>query len=142
MSEQAPVQRRASDVPVLVADDNEDAGWGVAKLLEIMGYRTVTAGGGRRALQLAAELQPAVVLLDVGMPDMDGHEVARRLRAMDGGADLILLAMTGWGQESDVRRSLEAGFDAHLTKPIDPEQVVQLIEEQLALRRGDAPSES
>jgi len=133
---------RASDALILVADDNEDAAWGVAKLLEIMGYRTVMADGGRRALQVAAELTPDVVLLDVGMPDIDGHEVARRLRAMNGGANMVLLAMTGWGQESDVRRSLEAGFDAHLTKPIDPDQVGKLIEEQLALRHGDRPSAS
>jgi len=139
----APEARRlVGDVLVLVADDNEDAAWGVAKLLEISGYRTVTAAGGRRALQLAAELRPAVVLLDVGMPDMDGHEVARRLRAMDGGQSLVLLAMTGWGQESDVRRSLQAGFDTHLTKPVDPDQVAKLIEDQLALRRGDLPSAS
>ncbi|SFM20659.1 PAS domain S-box protein [Variovorax sp. OV329] len=136
------MQRPASDVLVLVADDNEDAAWSMAKLLEVSGYRTMTAAGGRRALQLAAEFNPAVLLLDVGMPDIDGHEVARRLRATHGGANLILLAMTGWGQESDVRRSLEAGFDTHLTKPIDSDQVAKLIEEQLALRRGERSAAS
>ncbi len=130
---------RVSDVQVLVADDNEDAAWGVAKLLEMMGYRTLTAAGGREALELAARHQPAVVLLDVGMPDLDGHSAARHLRGSANGAAPVLLAMTGWGQESDVRRSLEAGFDAHLTKPVDPEQVSKLIEEHLARRRGEIP---
>ncbi|WP_083745777.1 CheR family methyltransferase [Variovorax sp. KK3] len=134
----AATARKASDVLVLIADDNEDAAWGVAKLLEIDGYRTLTAGGGLQALELAAEHRPAVVLMDIGMPDLDGHEAARRLRAGSQGAQAILVAMTGWGQESDVRRSLEAGFDAHLTKPVDIDKMAKLIEDHLALRRGEA----
>lgn len=120
---------------ILVADDNGDAAWGMAKLLELSGFRAVLARGGEEALRLAQEHRPAIGLLDIGMPDLSGHEVARRLRATDWGKSMILVAATGWGQEADVRQSLEAGFDAHLTKPLNVGRVKALLDELAAQRR-------
>jgi two-component system, chemotaxis family, CheB/CheR fusion protein len=120
---------------VLVADDNGDAAWGLAKLLELSGFRATTARSGEEALQVAAEQRPLIALLDIGMPDLSGHEVARRLRQQAWGRDMILIAATGWGQEGDIRQSLEAGFDAHLTKPLNVGRVKTLIDELAAKRR-------
>jgi two-component system CheB/CheR fusion protein len=120
---------------VLVVDDNPDAAWGMAKLLEIAGYRVLVADSAQRGLQLAEEHRPSVALLDIGMPDMDGRVLAQRLRATDWGRQALLVATTGWGQESDVRRSLEAGFDAHLVEPVSVPQLRQLINDHAA-RRG------
>jgi two-component system CheB/CheR fusion protein len=119
---------------VLVADDNGDAAWGMAKLLELSGFRAVMARGGEEALRMAEQHRPAIALLDIGMPDLSGHEVARRLRKQDWGRRMILIAATGWGQESDIQLSMEAGFDAHLTKPLNVSRVKSLLEE-LAKRK-------
>jgi two-component system CheB/CheR fusion protein len=121
---------------ILVADDNGDAAWGMAKLLELSGFRAVLARSGEEALRIAEEHKPAVALLDIGMPDLSGHDVARRLRQQPWGRDMILIAATGWGQETDVRHSMEAGFDAHLTKPLNVGRVKSLVEEISAKRRG------
>ncbi|HSV46164.1 MAG TPA: PAS domain S-box protein, partial [Ramlibacter sp.] len=129
-----PAPQRGQGTQVLIADDNMDAAWGVAKLLELSGWRPLMASTGEEALKLAQEHQPAAMVLDIGMPDMDGHEVARRLRATPWGRDAVLVAATGWGQESDMRESLEAGFDAHLIKPIDVRQLQGVIEEHLGRR--------
>lgn len=119
---------------ILVADDNGDAAWGLAKLLELSGYRAVLARSGGEALHVAEQQRPAVALLDIGMPDLSGHEVARRLRATDWGRSMILIAATGWGQDADVQQSMAAGFDAHLTKPLNVGRIGGLIDE-LATRR-------
>lgn len=121
---------------ILVADDNGDAAWGLAKLLELSGFRAVLARSGGEALSVAEHERPAVALLDIGMPDLSGHEVARRLRQSPWGRDMILIAATGWGQEEDIRQSMEAGFDAHLTKPLNVARIRGLIEELAARRRG------
>jgi two-component system CheB/CheR fusion protein len=121
---------------ILVADDNGDAAWGMAKLLELSGFRAVLARSGEEALRMAEEHKPAIALLDIGMPDLSGHDVARRLREQPWGRDMILIAATGWGQETDVRHSMEAGFDAHLTKPLNVGRVKSLVEEISAKRRG------
>jgi two-component system CheB/CheR fusion protein len=121
---------------ILVADDNGDAAWGLAKLLELSGFRAVTARGGEEALEVARRHQPAVALVDIGMPDLSGHEVARRLRAKPWGRAMILIAATGWGQEADIRDSMAAGFDAHLTKPLNVGRIRDLIEELMAKRKG------
>ena len=121
---------------ILVADDNGDAAWGLAKLLELSGYRALLARSGTEALAVAERERPVVALLDIGMPDLSGHEVARRLRASDWGRHMILIAATGWGQESDVQLSMEAGFDAHLTKPLNVGRIKSLIEELTAKRRA------
>jgi len=118
---------------ILVADDNPDAAWGLAKLLELSGFRAVLARSGEEALAVAEYQRPGIALLDIGMPDLSGHDVARRLRQQPWGRDMILIAATGWGQASDVQRSMEAGFDAHLTKPLNVGRIRGLIEE---LRKG------
>ncbi|MDR6536579.1 PAS domain S-box protein [Variovorax soli] len=130
---------RPGSVSVLVADDNADAAWGIAKLLELAGYRVLMAGGGEEALRIALQDHPDVALIDIGMPDLDGHEVARRLRASEGAGKMLLLATTGWGQESDVRDTLAAGFDAHLTKPVDLAQLRKLIDEHRLRLAGEKP---
>ena len=105
---------------ILVVDDNVDAAETLAMLLRLSGHHVRVAHDGPAALEAARSLPPEVVLLDIGMPGMDGYEVARRLRQLPGLAGAVLVALTGWGQEQDRRRSKEAGFDHHLTKPADP----------------------
>src|SRR5690606_35644624 len=105
---------------ILVVDDNEDAANSLAMLLRLAGHDVRAVHGGRAALELAGSFRPEFALLDIGMPDIDGYEVAERLRAAAWGRDICLIAVTGWGQEDDKRRAREAGFDHHLTKPIDP----------------------
>jgi PAS domain S-box-containing protein len=122
-----PVRERAAPCTVLVVDDNVDGSESLAALLRIVGYDVCVAHDGERAMPLAAELRPAVVLLDIGMPKMDGHEAARRIRAQPWGREILLIAVTGWGQESDRQRSRDAGFDHHMTKPVDTERLLQLM---------------
>jgi signal transduction histidine kinase len=104
---------------VLVADDNRDNSDSSAVLLRMQGHEVRTAYSGREALTAAAEFAPQVALLDIGMPEMNGYEVARHLRATQWGAHMLLVAVTGWGQDDDRRRAEAAGFDHHLAKPID-----------------------
>jgi CheY-like chemotaxis protein/two-component sensor histidine kinase len=125
----------ANNIRVLVVDDNVDAADSLALFLKIAGYQTRVAYDGRTAVEMAEILKPAVVLLDLGLPYLNGHEVARRLRALPWGRTARLIALTGWGQEEDVLRSRESGFDEHLTKPVDPEV---LIEHILLLTRDQA----
>jgi CheY-like chemotaxis protein len=107
---------------VLIVDDNTDAAETLRMLLTTIGGGDVqTASSGVEALKLGAQLRPNVVLLDLGMPGMDGYEVARRMRGESWGKDALLVALTGWGQDQYRRRSSEAGFDRHMTKPADPE---------------------
>src|SRR5690606_6397238 len=127
-----PAGERRSDAParpaialeprplsILVADDNRDAAATLATLLELDGHTVQTAHDGPTALEAALERRPNVALLDIGMPGLDGYELAERLRALPG-EPLRLIALTGWGQEEDKRRARGAGFDEHLTKPVDP----------------------
>ena len=117
----------AAAVRVLIVDDNGDAATSLSYVLTLTGYQVRVAHDGNQALEVADQLRPNVVLLDIGLPGMSGYEVARRLRARPWGADLHLIAVTGWGQDSDRAKSQEAGFDEHLTKPIDPETLLQRI---------------
>lgn len=121
---------------VLIADDNIDAGWGMAKLLEMAGFETLRAATGADALQAMAQHRPDAAVIDIGMPDVDGHEVARRARAADWGRRMALVAATGWSQQSDAGEAARAGFDAHLTKPVDGRQLAGLLQELLASKRG------
>lgn len=105
---------------VLVVDDNEDSAESLAVLLSVQGYTTKWTSSGEAALELIQSFQPGVVLLDIGMPGLDGYEVARRIRNLPCARDVFLIALTGWGQPEDKRRAAEAGFDHHLTKPVDP----------------------
>ncbi|HEX6637896.1 MAG TPA: PAS domain S-box protein [Steroidobacteraceae bacterium] len=115
-----PEKHAAAPRRVLVVDDNEDAAVSLAMLLDLGGNETHVAHDGEEALQAAEKYRPHLVLLDLGMPRMNGHEVCRRLRATPWGKDLKVVALTGWGQEQDRRKTREAGFDGHLVKPVDP----------------------
>jgi len=112
---------------ILIADDNVDALDSTARLLQYSGHEVFAAADGGLALQAAERHLPEVALLDLGMPVLDGYEVARRIRAEPWGRDLTLVAVTGWGQEADRRRSQEAGFDWHLVKPVDPDKLAALL---------------
>ncbi len=114
---------------VLVVDDNRDAADMLGAALELMGNEVFTAYDGTSALGLAAQHRPEVVLLDLGMPEVDGYEIARRLRAEPWGAELKLVALTGWGQLGDRQRSHDAGFDQHLVKPVEPELLRRTLAE-------------
>jgi PAS domain S-box-containing protein len=112
---------------VLVVDDNVDAASSVAKILGLFGHQVKCAHDGPSALSSAQEFGPEVVVLDIGLPGMDGYEVARRLRAMERFRDISLIALTGYGQQDDRIRAEEAGFDQHLTKPVDPDVLHDVI---------------
>jgi CheY-like chemotaxis protein len=111
---------------VLVVDDNIDSADTMAELVRIWGHDVRTAHDGPSALEQARSFRPQVVLLDVGLPGMDGYELARRLRA-EGLAGELLVSITGYGLEEDRRRAEEAGFDHHLTKPVDPDTLLRLF---------------
>jgi CheY-like chemotaxis protein len=112
---------------VLIVDDNEDAARTLAMLVVKLGGESHIAGDGPTGLQAITEFRPHVVLLDIGMPGMDGYETCRRIRQAPGGAEIFVVALTGWGQEDDKQRALGAGFDLHLTKPADPAAVSRLL---------------
>jgi signal transduction histidine kinase/CheY-like chemotaxis protein len=112
---------------ILIADDNQDALESLALMLRLEGHEVHCASDGEEALALAGLRRPEIVVLDVGMPKLDGCEVARRIRAESWGRDAVLVALTGWGQEADRRRSREAGFDMHLVKPVDPATICDML---------------
>ena len=130
-----PVESDADDLTsgarvsrkILVADDNQDAANTLALMLRLAGHDVRTAHGGQAALTLADEFHPEFALLDIGMPDLNGYDVARELRRSEYGKDLRLIALTGWGQDEDKRRARDAGFDHHLTKPINPHRLEELL---------------
>jgi len=123
----APKPRQLSGLRVLVVDDNQDAAEMLSEALEMLGCETRTAHDGTEALRVANEFSPRLALLDIGLPVMDGYELARRLRA-SGGARMHLVAITGYGQESDRLRSAQAGFDEHMVKPVALSAVAALLE--------------
>jgi PAS domain S-box-containing protein len=114
---------------VLVVDDNRDAADSCATLLELQGHRTATAYTGTSGLALGETFRPETMLLDIGLPDLNGYELARRVRATDWGRGVQLIAITGWGQDADRQRAFEAGFDHHLTKPVTPQVIEALLRE-------------
>jgi PAS domain S-box-containing protein len=113
---------------VLIADDNRDAADSLAALLQLDGHETRLSFDGEDALSTYEHFDPDVCLLDIGMPGRNGYEVAREIRGMPGGRRPVLIAITGWGQESDRHLALQAGFDHHLTKPVDPRRLTRLFE--------------
>jgi len=117
-----PVRRN-----ILIADDNQDALESLALMLRLEGHEVHCASDGEEALALAGLRRPEIVVLDVGMPKLDGCEVARRIRAESWGRGAVLVALTGWGQDVDRRRSREAGFDMHLVKPVDPATICDML---------------
>jgi PAS domain S-box-containing protein len=112
-------ERASASRRVLVADDNEDAAYSLASLLEVLGHEVRTAADGLEAIEAASAFRPDMILLDIGMPRLDGHEACRRIRAQPWGRDIVIVALTGWGQTEDKRLSHEAGFDHHLVKPVE-----------------------
>jgi CheY-like chemotaxis protein len=121
-SERPPARRR-----LLVVDDNRDAAESMSMLLELWGHEVVCAFDGRTALETAAKYHPDAVFLDIGLPGMDGYEVAERLRELPQSAGAILIAITGYGQDEDRRRSRTAGINHHLVKPVAPETLHGLL---------------
>jgi CheY-like chemotaxis protein/anti-sigma regulatory factor (Ser/Thr protein kinase) len=126
-SEQSIEQVRPEARRVLVVDDNRDSAESLALLLGLDGHSIRRAHGGEEALIVAEEFKPDMVLLDIGMPGMNGYEVARRLRTQDWARETTLVAITGWGQAEDKRRASEAGFDHHLVKPVDLQALARLF---------------
>jgi len=117
-----PRQRR-----ILIADDNRDSAETLAALLRMEGHEVTSVHDGPVALSVFSELKPDVALLDIGMPGLTGYEVARKMRQAGPKAPLTLIAITGWGQDIDKERAFAAGFDHHLTKPVDPQRLVELL---------------
>lgn len=116
------VQRR-----ILIVDDNKDSADSLAMLLELTKNQTYQAHDGLEALEAIEKYRPEVVLLDIGLPKLDGHEVCRRVRQQPWGKDIIIIALTGWGQAEDRRKSQEAGFNGHLVKPVDYEKLLEML---------------
>ena len=121
------VAGKAARRRVLIADDNRDAAESLALLLRLDGHEVTVANNGREALAAFNTLLPEVAVLDIGMPELDGYEVARQVRQQSLGRSVTLIAVTGWGQEADKASALAAGFNHHFTKPIEPEQLSQLL---------------
>jgi CheY-like chemotaxis protein len=117
----------ASRRRVLIADDNRDAALSLGMLLTYAGYDVQTVHNGIAALEAARSFRPPVAILDIGMPGLTGYVVAERIRAEPWGADMLLIALTGWGQPGDRARAFAAGFDHHCTKPVDPDQIERLV---------------
>ena len=112
---------------VVVVEDNVDSAEMLCELLGIAGYHCDTASNGLEGLATIERVRPDVAFVDVGLPGMDGHELARRVRAQRELDSVYLVALTGYGQSSDRRRALDAGFDEHLVKPVDPDKVMTLL---------------
>jgi CheY-like chemotaxis protein len=138
VSEGAEPEPSASDSPnqpphsgprrrILVADDNELAASSLATLLEIMGNEVRTARDGFEAVETAAAFQPDIILMDIGMPKLNGYEACRSIRQQPWSAKAVLVAITGWGQEEARRRSQEVGFTHHMVKPVSPDALEALL---------------
>ncbi len=126
--EPAPNEEKAAlSHRILVVDDNEDSAESLTILLRLAGHETHTAYDGLEAMEAAATFRPDVILLDIGLPKLNGYEVARKIREKPWGQSMVLVALTGWGQEEDRRRSREAGFNHHITKPVDPPELTRLL---------------
>lgn len=114
---------------ILIAEDNRDGAESLAGLLRLHGHAVEVAYDGERALQLAPEFRPDVAILDIGLPGIDGHELARRLRTIEGGRDILLIAATAYGSPDDVDRAMTAGFDVHFVKPVPLVRFLQAIDD-------------
>jgi PAS domain S-box-containing protein len=121
---------------VLVVDDNQDAASSLALLLQIAGHQTFRAHDGPTALEAAAQHRPDIVLLDIGLPTLNGYEVCRRIREQPWGRDMLLIALTGWGQDEDRRKSHDAGFDGHLVKPVDYAALTTLLDSMVTTTKA------
>jgi len=125
-----PAAKVYESLRVLVVDDNADAATALGMLLKSLGHDTRIANDGFQALDIAAEFHPDIVLLDIGMPGLDGYEVAKRLRAADGSRAVRIIAVTGWGQDADREKSYAAGIDVHLVKPVDTNDLTRALNDR------------
>ncbi len=116
----------AEQCRILIVDDNKDLATSLARLLKLLGHEVEVVFDGRKGIEAARTFHPRVLLLDLGLPFMDGFQVARTLRE-EGFHDLVIVAISGYGQEEDRQRSLEAGMDHHVTKPVDVKTIAELI---------------
>jgi CheY-like chemotaxis protein len=112
---------------ILVVDDNHDSALSMAMMLSIMGHETRTAHDGESAVTTAESFLPDVVLLDIGLPKLNGYEVAQRIREKPWGVSMFLIAVTGWGQDEDRERSSEVGLNLHMVKPVEPSALEKLL---------------
>jgi CheY-like chemotaxis protein len=112
---------------VLIADDNVDFANSLLAILESLGQEATVVHDGFAALEAAGRLRPEYIFLDIGMPGMNGYDVAQRLRRQPATCDAVIVAITGWGQDKDRERAYDAGFDEHLVKPVDVERLVSLL---------------
>jgi CheY-like chemotaxis protein len=122
---QAPARR----FKILVVDDNHDSALSMAMMLSIMGHETRTAHDGESAFVTAEAFLPDVVLLDIGLPKLNGYEVAQKIRGTKWGESMYLIAVTGWGQDEDRQRSSEVGLNQHMVKPVEPAALEKLLAE-------------
>ena len=126
---------------ILVIDDNPDAAMTLGMLLKLKGYEVHTRNGGRAGLEAAEALSPTAILLDIGMPDLDGYATCRLLREQSWGQDVVVIALSGYGQEEDKQRTQEAGFDGHLVKPVDMGVLIELLTRLLDTNRPNLTSD-
>jgi CheY-like chemotaxis protein len=117
----------------LVVDDNQDSAASMALILRTLGEEVQVAYDGLEAVQIAREYQPGLILLDIGLPKLNGYEAGRQIRRLPGGDEIVLVAVTGWGQQNDRARSKEAGFDHHLVKPLEMATVRALVAQPQAV---------
>jgi CheY-like chemotaxis protein len=122
-------ERRGTHRRILVVDDHTDAAESLSELLELTGHEVHTVHDALAAREAVASLRPDAVLLDIGLPGMSGYDIAREIRGQPWGREMLLVALTGWGQAKDRARSREAGFDRHLVKPIDFAELEELLAE-------------
>ena len=128
MEEQSTLIREKARRKILVVDDNHDAADTLAMMLRLKGYDVAVRYDGKDAVAAGAIFLPKIAILDIGMPGLDGYETCRLVRRQTWGKNMVLIALTGYGQEDDIRKSEEAGFDDHLLKPVDLAHLTRLIE--------------
>ena len=122
-----PVASESTVRRVLVVDDNVDTAESEAELAKFWGHEVAIAQNGAAAIELASKFQPHIALIDIGLPEMNGYEVAKRLRQLPDVSRALLVAITGYGREEDQKAARDAGFDLHLTKPVDPVRLEKLL---------------
>jgi CheY-like chemotaxis protein len=125
--EQEALPAPGAGLRILVADDNQDAAETMSVLLEVMGHEVRRVHDGEAAVEMVASFDPQLVLLDIGMPKLNGYDTCRLIRERDAGQLRTVVAVTGWGQPQDLKSSSEAGFDHHLVKPVDIDALLRLI---------------
>jgi two-component system, sensor histidine kinase len=132
----------ATALHVLIVEDNEDGRESLRELLELWGHKVSSAASGPEGIEMAFAIRPEVALIDIGLPGLDGNEVARRIRSILDEDEISLIAMTGYGQPEDRRRALQAGFDCYLVKPVDPAVLSRLLSESRHPTKARQPADA